>query len=107
VFVRAVVTPTVDSVTPNSLARGTTATLTVTGSGFLPGAQATAEAFTENGGVTVNSVTVLSETELQVSVSVAAAAPTGTRHLAVWNLPTGPGGTATGFGVCQNCLTVT
>jgi hypothetical protein len=106
VFVRAVVTPTVDSVTPGSVARGTTATLTVTGSGFFPGAQATAEAFTENG-VTVNSVTVVSETELQVQVSVAADAPTGTRHLAVWNPPAGPGGTATGFGICQNCLTVT
>jgi Tol biopolymer transport system component len=107
VFVRAVVTPTVDSVTPNSLARGTTATLRVTGSGFFPGAQATAEAFTENGGVTVNSVTVLSETELEVSVSVAADAVTGTRHLAVWNPGTGPGVLATGFGGCQNCLTVT
>jgi Tol biopolymer transport system component len=107
VFVRAVVTPTVDSVTPNSLARGTTATLTVTGSGFLPGAQATAEAFTQNGGVTVNSIEVVSETELQVSVSVAADASTGTRHLAVWNPGTGPGALATGFGGCENCLTIT
>jgi Tol biopolymer transport system component len=107
VFVRAVLTPTVASVTPNSLARGTTATLAVTGSGFLPGTLASAGAFTENGGVTVNSVTVLSETELEVSVSVGAAAPTGTRHLAVWNPGTGPGALATGFGGCQSCLTIT
>jgi len=106
VFVRAVVTPTVDSVTPASLARGTTATLTVTGSGFFPGALASAEAFTENGGVTVNSVTVLSETQLQVSVSVAADAPAGTRHLAVWNPGTGPGVLATGYGGCADCLTI-
>jgi Tol biopolymer transport system component len=102
VFVRAVVTPTVDSVTPSSLARGTTATLTVTGSSFFSGAQAFIES-----GVTVNSVTVLSETQLEVSVSVAADAPTGTRHLAVWNPATGPGGAATGFGLCQSCVTVT
>jgi hypothetical protein len=101
-----VVTPTVDSVTPDSVARGATATLAVTSTGFFPGAQATAGAFTEDG-VTVNSVTVLSETELQVAVSVAADALPGTRHLAVWNPPTGPSGTATGFGICQNCLTVT
>jgi hypothetical protein len=107
VFVRAVVTPTVDSVTPNSLARGTTATLAVTGSGFLLRAQATAESFTQNGSVTVNSVAVVSETELQLSVSIAANAPTGTRHLAVLNPGTGPGALATGFGGCENCLTIT
>jgi Tol biopolymer transport system component len=106
VFVRVVVTPSVDSVTPATIARGTTATLTVTGSGFFAGAQATASAFTENG-VTVNSVTVGSETELQVSVTVDADAPTSTRHLAVWNPGTGPGTSATVIGFCAECLTVT
>jgi hypothetical protein len=104
VFVRVVVTPTVDSVTPAAVARGSTATLTVTGSGFLPGAQATAF---KSDGVTVNSVTVASETGLQVSVTVDADAPTGARSLVVWNPGTGPGAAAAGFGICGDCLSIT
>jgi hypothetical protein len=40
-------------------------------------------------------------------VSVATDAPTGTRHLVVFNPATGAGGLATGFGICENCLTIT
>jgi Quinohemoprotein amine dehydrogenase, alpha subunit domain III len=91
-------------VTPNTVARGTTAALTVTGTGFLPEARA----FTHPAdGVTVNSVAVISETTLEVSVSIAADAPTGTRHVVVFNTGTGPGGGAGAFGVCGDCLTIT
>ena len=57
--------------------------------------------------MTVNSVAVLSETELEVSVSVATDAPTGTRHFVVFNSGTGPGVLETGYGGCANCVTVT
>jgi hypothetical protein len=59
------------------------------------------------GGVTVNSVTVMSETALEVSVSVDVDAPTGDRNVSVFNPGTGPGVLATGFGFCSGCLTVT
>ena len=106
IFVRAVVTPTVDSVTPATVARGTTPTLTLTGTGFFPGAEVSANAWGP-GGVTVNSVTVVSETELNASVSVDSDAPTGERNVSVFNPGTGPGVLATGFGFCFGCLTVT
>ena len=75
------------------------------GSGFFPGARFPA-AFGPDG-VTVNSVAVISETELEVSVTVDAVAPTGTRNIMVWNPGTGPGPLATGYGFCFGCLTVT
>jgi len=106
VFVKAVVTPTIDSVTPNTVVRGSTTTVTVLGNGFLPGTQVSAAAFSP-AGVTVNSVTVVSERELQVSLSVQADAPFGKRNVMVWNPGTGPGPQATGFGFCLDCLTVT
>jgi Tol biopolymer transport system component len=106
IYVRAVVTPTVDSVTPPTVGRGSTATLTVTGSGFFSGARASPQAFGPYG-LTVNSVAVISETELELSVTVDAAAPTGSRNVIVWNPGTGPGVFATGFGFCFGCLTVT
>ena len=106
VFVRAVRVPTVDAVTPPTIGRGSTATLTVTGSGFFPGAQVSPQAFGPYG-LTVNSVAVTSETELEVSVTVSAAAPLGARNVMVWNPGTGPGPFATAFGFCFGCLTVT
>jgi Quinohemoprotein amine dehydrogenase, alpha subunit domain III len=106
VFVRAVVTPTVDEVTPATLARGSTTTLTVTGTGFFSGAKLSTTAFGP-AGVVVRSVTLISETELRASVTVASDAPTGTRTVLVFNPGTGPGALATGFGLCGGCLTVT
>ena len=47
VFVTVVVRPKVASVTPDTVDRGSTITLTVTGSGFLPGAAASASAFSD------------------------------------------------------------
>jgi hypothetical protein len=55
----------------------------------------------------VNSVTLISETTLEVSVSIAADAPTGTRHVVVSNPGTGPGDGAGASGICGNCLTIT
>jgi Tol biopolymer transport system component len=106
IYVRAVVTPTIDSVTPATAARGHKVKLVLTGSGFLPGTQVSAAVFGP-GGVVVHSVTVISETTLKVSASVDSDAPTGTRNLIAWTPGTGPGPLATGFGFCFGCLTVT
>ena len=76
VFVRAALIPEVHAVEPNSIAPGAVATLTVTGTGFLAGAQASASLFSK-GGVTVESVTVVSDIELEVAVTAAV-----TRHSA-------------------------
>ena len=107
VFVRAVVTPTVDSVTPDTVARGSTATLTIGGSGFLERRGGLGVVLRpgrcDRGGRRSRSV---SETELEVSVTVSAAAPTGTRNLAVWNPGTGPGVIGR-FRRLHRCLIVT
>jgi hypothetical protein len=108
VYVRAVSMPKIDSITPDTVAAGSSATLTVIGRGFLPGTTASANGVTpESQGVTVDSVTVISETELEVSVSVDPDAPLGGRTVLAWTPGTGPGAGATTYAVCVDCLTVT
>jgi Tol biopolymer transport system component len=106
VFVRAVPITTVTALAPSHVARDSTTTLAVIGTGFLPGAQAAAGVFGP-GGVHVQSVQVTSPTTLELTVSVDQPAPTGPRTVVVWNPGTGPGATATSFGVCTGCLVVT
>jgi hypothetical protein len=62
VFVRAVVTPTVDSVKPATLRRGDTKILRIRGTGFIAPMTVLVP---EAEGVTVQSVTVISETKTQ------------------------------------------
>ena len=69
VYVRSVSMPTVASVSPNQVKAGHTRKLTVTGSGFLPGANASVSLATLPG-VTVTSVKVRSETQLELRVTV-------------------------------------
>jgi Tol biopolymer transport system component len=108
VYVRAVSIPRVRSITPNTVAAGTSATLTVIGSNFLPGTIAAARALPGDlQGVTVDAVTVVSETELEVAITVDPGAPTGPRTILVWTPGTGPGAPATTFALCNNCLTIT
>jgi hypothetical protein len=78
----------------------------VHGLGFLPDAVATASVLTPPG-VTIDEVTVISETELKLSVRVASDAPPGPRLLVVWNPGTGPGSLEVTFGLCVECFTVT
>jgi Tol biopolymer transport system component len=101
VFVKGVVTPIIDTVTPNTVARGTSATLSVVGRGFFPGVKIYGPE-----GVTVTSVALVSQTQLEVSVSVAADAPTGAKNLAV-QTSGGPGNRATSLTVCGSCLSIT
>jgi Tol biopolymer transport system component len=106
IFVRAVSTPTVSSIAPSSIARGATVQLTITGKGFFPGSLVSLAAF-GGPGVTVNSVTVVSETSIVIEATAAPDAATGARTVAVFRAGTGPGPLATGYGLCLNCLTVT
>lgn len=86
----------VSSVSPAVVSQGATnAALTVSGSGFVDGAQVSVS----GSGVTVTGTTVTSETSLSITVDVAADASTGSRDLDV----TAPGRTA---GSCTACLTV-
>ncbi len=98
--------PTIESVTPHEVAAGGAATLRVLGRGFLPDAVVTASALTAPG-VTIDEVTVISETELELSVTVAPDVPPGFRIFMVWNPGTGPGPLEVSFGVCGECFTVT
>jgi hypothetical protein len=67
-----VAAPTLTSVTPASLARGTTAPVTVTGTGFAPGARLTGP-----DGVTFSTPTVVDPTTITATVTVSATAATG------------------------------
>ena len=101
IFVRAIPTPDIESVTPASLPRGTSATLTIVGTGFAP----VPTAIVSGQGVTVTAVNRISEHELSVAIIVDDLAATGTRTLAVTNSGTGPGPTAGDTGGCT-CLTI-
>jgi hypothetical protein len=78
------VTPTVTSVAPPSANQGQTLNLTITGMNFQPGAQVS---FTP-GGIVINSVTVVSATQIQANISVSMSAAAGDRDVTVVN----PGG---------------
>jgi hypothetical protein len=95
--------PKIQSVAPSSVARGSSATLTVSGTGFLPGSRARID----GGGVTVDAVTVISETELEVAITVDPDASPGARTLVVWSDGTGPGPGAVTHAICAGCLSVT
>jgi hypothetical protein len=102
IFMKAVDSPTIGTVTPSAVSRGTTATLTVTGTGFRPGTWA----WVGGSGVRVDSVTFVSSTSVQVSVTVAAGAATTARDLNV-GVP-GPGaGVIDSLASCLACVTVT
>jgi Tol biopolymer transport system component len=106
VFVRPAWQPSVTSVTPNVLARGTTARLVLTADGLQPGAGANLN-FNGPGGVTVTNVELVSSGELRVDVTVAADAPLGPRTVMVWNPALDPTVAAGTFGFCVACVSVT
>jgi Quinohemoprotein amine dehydrogenase, alpha subunit domain III len=103
VYVRFTAQPDVTSVAPSSVARGATQTVTMNGAGFLGGLTVAV-----NGeGVTVTSTTVVSATQLQVTLTVAPDAATGVRNITLNNVGTGPGPDKGSFGGCTSCLTIT
>ncbi len=89
--------PAITSISPSTLTHGTSATLTITGSGFGSNPQVI---FT-NTLIAVNSVTVTSSTKLTVKVTAYSTAPTGPATIVVSQ----PGSPPTSD-TCSNCLTV-
>jgi hypothetical protein len=87
--------PTVTSTSPNSRAQGASKqTVLVKGTSFASGASASF-----GSGVTVESTSVLSSTELSVRLSVEASASTGVRTVTVTNADGGAGSLAGAFTV--------
>jgi titin len=81
--------PTISTVSPNSGVQGQTLSVTITGT-YLTGA--TSVSF--GSGITVNSFTVDSSTQITASITISGSATTGARDVSV----TTPGGTATKTG---------
>lgn len=86
IILRANPAPTITSVTPTSVARGATATITLTGSYFLPGLTPV-----PGDGITVTSTNVISESQAALTFSVAPSAATGPRAVVVFLPGAGPG----------------
>ena len=79
--------PAVISATPSSVNRGTTRSVTITGTGFVSGA---AVVFSGSG-ITVNSTTFVSSTSLTANITIAAGAATGAGNVTVTNPDAGVG----------------
>lgn len=96
--------PSVTGVSPSGAARGTSGlTVTLTGVGFT---DATAVAFrlanATDGNITVSNLSVTSDTELTVTITIASGAATGARVLHI----TTPSGSSTVTGTGSNLFTV-
>jgi parallel beta-helix repeat protein len=97
--------PTVFSISPQSGNRGSSATVTVNGSGFIPGLGGTTLDF--GGGITVGFVSVISGNQLTASISIANTATAGTKTVTVANSAPGGGAATTSFTVNNPAPTVT
>ncbi len=86
-YVRANPIPTVANASPTTAGRGTSVTITVNGTYFLPGV---AGHFIGDG-ITVTNTSRVSETQVKFTISVAANATVGERTVIVYNLGTGAG----------------
>ncbi len=70
---------TITSLSPSSAVRGTSSTIEIFGTGFLPGAMQ----ISFGDSITVNSVTVVDPTHLSVILTVSANADTGSRNISI------------------------
>jgi hypothetical protein len=104
IYVRHVLTPVITNVNPNVVTRGSTVTLTVTGSGFADTASVILGLSKVH--LKVNSVTAVNDTTLTVNVTVPSNAKVGAQGMHVVNRGSGGGffGAAT---FCPTCLSVT
>jgi len=89
--------PPITGVSPSTIARSSTDTVTLTGSGF----SGSPKVFVSGDGVSVHKVSVLSSTQIQVKVSVGANATLSGRNISVIE-PGSPDIADT----CSDCLTV-
>lgn len=95
--------PLILSVTPNVIARGATVTLTMGGINLHPGGGV----MLMGDGITVNSITPVSETQFNVSVTVAANAPVGARMPILFQIGTGAGALTGGLAFLPSAFSVT
>lgn len=103
VFLRSNPVPFIFAVSPNSLARGATATVTLLGTNL----QGKGALVTFGDGVTVNSVTPISDSQVQVSVTVAANATPGPRTPVILQTGAGGPGFSGGLAFLPSAFTVT
>jgi len=103
VYLRAIDVPTVTSISPNTAARGSSVTLTLNGTRFLAGTTVVPM----SGVFTPTAITPVSSTQLKVTLSIDANAPTGPQTIYVQVPGTGPGSGTGGVGRCENCLNIT
>ena len=80
-FVRHAVIPSVTGATPADGSRGTSTTITITGTGFHKNAVVALGA-----GVSVRAVTVVGETRIRADITIAADSTTGLRNIQVTNV---------------------
>jgi Tol biopolymer transport system component len=105
VYAQAVTAPTITSISPQHLVRGSQPTLTITGTGF----RSDARVFVTSAGVSVGTATVLDEHRIQVTLTVApdASQATGDVFLVVPGPGTGSFGMSGSVAYQSKCLTVT
>jgi hypothetical protein len=105
IYVRPVIAPTIATISPPTVARGSTTALTVTGEGYTP---STVVGFQYANGASVTSVVYVSPTELSVSVSASPGAQVGTRNVLVMDAGLGLDayGSSLSAGWCFACLTI-
>ena len=102
VFLRSNPVPYLFLATPSTVARGTTVTMSLFGSGLHSG-----PLVLMGDGVTVNSVTVVSESKLNVNITIAANAPIGPRTPLVIDAGTGAGAFTGGITFLPGLYSVT
>ena len=92
VFTAVLPLPTITSISPTSAARGATVSVTINGTNFanyLPGVTVAVSGpglyGTAATGITVNSVTYVGSTRIDISITVDSSAPTGLRSIMVTN----------------------
>lgn len=102
VYFRAVDVPKITTIAPATVARGGFVDVTITGSTFLPGAQA----FTVEGPVLSNLV-VVSDTTITARVAAPAGLAPGLYSVYVTNMGTGPGPNSGATAECAGCVRVT
>jgi Tol biopolymer transport system component len=105
VYVRALAVPTISSVTPAVVTRGTTTSLTVRGRGFATTVMALVGS--PGSGIVVNGATRISDGQVVLAVTIPPSAPVGGHPIGILNGGTGLGLLAGAAARCDACLTVT
>ncbi len=88
-------TPTISAITPSTIIRGQSTSVTVAGSNFIGGTTS----ISLGTGITINSFAVNSSTQVVANITLGADASTGVRDVVVTNAPPGGGSATLGSGL--------